>query len=150
MASTRGPTDSKRQTIRTAQVASYQHINVERTMGDITRCHCSGSYATNNNIILFSSRTLAHSEERLQTFRAAREHLIAETESHHVENNKPPLLSSVWFPPQADYLENTVTAVKICGYFKYTIARKDVDAFSEWCLPRNWSHFNGSRWQSIQ
>ncbi len=77
-------------------VASYQPVNWERTMGDITRCHFSCSYPTNNNIILFRSNSSTLSE-RLLMFRAAiREDPIAENSPmNHITIRKTCLLGSV-------------------------------------------------------
>lgn len=72
-------------------------------MGDVTRCHFSRSHPTNNNIIVFSSRsgTPRRCAERLLMFRAAiRDDLIAEklsADSLQGKENKLSLLRSAHF-----------------------------------------------------
>lgn len=105
-------------------VTSYQPINWERTMGDITRCHFSCSYQTNNNIILFrsNSSTLSHSVERLLMLRAAiREDLIAgNSPLNHITMKKTCLLGSVliifiYFSNNSSSILHTFTTVCICA-----------------------------------
>lgn len=115
-------------------------------MGDITRSHFSCSYATNNNIILFSSNTLSHSVERRQMFRAAiREDLIAPKSSlNHITISNTSLLYSVvliLFIFPTGLLRNSVTATRISAFLTYTTVSicvkdllKDCSASSEWCV----------------